>query len=193
MKSNWRVFLAIPLMVMVIGLLAIIIVKVKDPNFGSKTVNIPSFGKPDAVHIVVTEFPVDEPPATAQMVFDQTFGQSIAQQLYAQMLAGGQISSDASCPAAHRVILASPYDRYTLTFQQHGKLFATVIDNAIACWGIDTTFANGAHAIFWWNTPTVTFFAAMSNDAGVPLPLSCLPVPPEETTFTCIRQDPGAK
>lgn len=126
---------------------------------------------PDHVHIVVTRVQNSSQDASRTTVFDRQFG-AVAQQIYAQLVAGERIPPDAvtSCPAG-----AFTYYHYELTFSRAGIQTSIATSDAQGCLFITLAYLGGQDVFSWYdNANDVSFWVRLHQLVNAPLPINAI-------------------
>jgi len=125
---------------------------------------------PDHVHIMVTRVQISPKETNRTTVFNRQFG-AVAQQIYAQLVAGGRIPPGGvtSCPAG-----AFTYYRYELTFSRAGIQTGVATSDAQGCLFITLAYLGGQDVFSWYAANGVSFWVRLHQLVGAPLPINAI-------------------
>lgn len=141
---------------------------------GARFAAYPAFiSAPDHVHIVVTRVQISPKETNRATVFDRQFG-AVAQQIYAQLVAGERIppGTISSCPA---IPSAAAYYHYELTFSRAGIQTSIATSDAQGCLFITLAYLGGQDVFSWYdNANDVSFWVRLHQLVNAPLPINAI-------------------
>src|SRR5262249_17668364 len=117
---------------------------------GGRFVAYPSFvGSPDHLRVVVTKIQAPVGIGSHTIIFDRQVSGSVAEQVYAQLVAGERIPEGAimHCP----LIPEAPYYHYDLTFSHAGVQMGAAHSDAIGCQEIEFDTLGGGRDHYSWH------------------------------------------
>ena len=136
-----------------------------------RLVAIPAFvGAPDHVRVVVTRIPVPIDIGTHTIIFDRQASGVVAEQVYAQLVAGERIPNGAivHCPAYP----LAPYYHYDLTFARAGIQTSVAHSAAVGCQVLELDTLGGGRDVYsWYAADGVSFWEAFHQRVDAPLPI----------------------